>query len=161
MTKQVTEASESKPYAEMSKQQKGGFMLWLKSKIEAVISLKKDIRDLERTIPLEVQDILDNIALYEKQAVGTKKSIYAKAKEIRLRTDIVVDFAKLTHVMKQYSLKTPDYFENLKSSLFEKLKEAGLPEESIALVLSLLVDAHNVVVELKDERHSFTLYTDI
>lgn len=155
-----TEKNET-PYAELSKQSMGGFMKWLKLMIGSIISMTKSNRELSKGIPLEVQEILDTMKQNNKKIGDTKKIIYAKAKDIRLRKDVAIELSKLKYVLKQLKLDPASHFQVLLIHFTESLDTAGIPAEEVVRITSLLVEAHNEALEAKKPQESYTLYVKV
>ena len=148
-------------YAEMSPQQKGGFMLWLKSNISEILSLMKDIRAEQKQIPSEVQKLLDEIALHEKAIDDIKKKVYTKAKEIKLRQDIEVELSKLTYVKKFLNLSVEEYYAELRPRFVDVLLRGGIPEVDVQRIVSLLDATHSEALTAKKLQESYTLYAKL
>ena len=157
----TTETETETPYAGLSKQAMGGFMKWLKSEIGSIISLTKSNRELAKGIPLEVQEILDTMKQNVKEIGDTKKSIYAKAKTIQLRKDVMIELSKLKYVLKQLKLDPSSHFQIMLVHFTGSLDEAGIPAEEVVRITTLLVEAHNQALESKKPQESYTLYVKV
>lgn len=157
----TTETENEAPYAELSKQSMGGFMKWLKSMIGSIISLTKSNRELAKSIPLEVQEILDTMKQNNKKIGDDKRSIYAKAKTIQLRKDVTIELSKLKYVLKQLKLDPSSHFQILLVEFTNSLDTAGIPAEEVVRITTLLVEAHNKALEAKKPQESYTLYVKV
>lgn len=156
----MTETENEAPYAELSKQSMGGFMKWLKSMIGSIISLTKSNRELAKSIPLEVQEILDRMKQNNKTIGDNKRSIYAKAKTIHLRKDVIIELSKLKYVLKQLKQDPSSHFQILLIH-FTKSLATGIPVEEVVRITTLLVEAHNKALETKKPQESYTLYVKV
>lgn len=157
----MTETENDAPYAELSKQSMGGFMKWLKSMIGSIISLTKSNRELSKSIPLEVQEILDTMKQNDKTIGDNKRSIYAKAKSIQLRRDVTIELSKLKYVLKQLKLDPSSHFQIILVEFTKALDTAGIPAEEVVRIITLLVEAHNKALETKKSQESYTLYVKV